>query len=91
MPYLSLYFTDKEINKLMSYSEQNKLSKAIYYLKEQIKFHGFYKIYVSEEDHRNLFTFIIGFYDKKTKKLNTELIKKNFEIAKILFLTLWII
>lgn len=89
MPYLSLYFTDKEINKLISYAEQNKLSKAIYYLKEQIKFHGFYKIYVSEEDHRNLFTFIIGFYDKKTKKLNTELIKKNFEIAKnIIFNTM---
>jgi hypothetical protein len=91
LPYISLYFTSNEIDKLVNYCHSDELQEAINYIKRLIHFHGFYKIFQSDGDFRNLLTFIAGNYDKKFEEnhLNTTLIKTNFEISKsIIFNTM---
>ena len=82
VPYLSLYYSNDEINKLIKYYKKDKIKQGLDYIDNIISDHGFYNLYISDNEFRNLYCFIIGFYDNETKELKKDIIKLNFKSVK---------
>lgn len=82
VPYLSLYYSNDEINKLIKYYKKDKIKQGLDYIDNIISDHGFYNLYISDNEFRNLYCFIIGFYDNETKELKKDIIKSNFKSVK---------
>lgn len=82
VPYLSLYYSNDEINNLIKYYKKNKIKQGFDYIDKTISDHGFYNLYISKNEFRNLYCFIIGFYDNETKELKKDIIKLNFKSVK---------
>ena len=82
VPYLSLYYSNDEINKLIKYYKKDKIKQGLDYIDNILSDHGFYNLYISDNEFRNLYCFIIGFYDNETKELKKDIIKLNFKSVK---------
>lgn len=82
VPYLSLYYSNDEINKLIKYYKKDKIKQGLDYIDKIIGDHGFYNLYISDNEFRNLYCFIIGFYDDKTKEIKKDIISLNFKSVK---------
>ena len=82
VPYLSLYYSNDEINKLIKYYKKDKIKQGLDYIDNIISDHGFHNLYISDNEFRNLYCFIIGFYDNETKELKKDIIKSNFKSVK---------
>lgn len=82
VPYLSLYYSDDEINNLIKYYKKDKIKRGFVYIDKTISDHGFYNLYISDNEFKNLYCFIIGFYDNETKELKKDIIKLNFKSVK---------
>lgn len=82
VPYLSLYYSDDEINNLIKYYKKDKIKRGFDYIDKTISDHGFYNLYISDNEFKNLYCFIIGFYDNETKELKKDIIKLNFKSVK---------
>lgn len=82
VPYLSLYYSNDEINNLIKYYKKDKIKRGFDYIDKTISDHGFYNLYISDNEFKNLYCFIIGFYDNETKELKKDIIKLNFKSVK---------